>query len=60
MKSLWSREPAAILGALQAVIALAISFGLELSAEQVGAVVAATAAVLALITRSQVTPTKDN
>ena len=59
MKSLWSREPAAIIGAVQAVIALAITFGLELSAEQVGGILAALAAVLGLITRSQVSPTPD-
>jgi hypothetical protein len=56
VKNLWSREPAAILGALQAVIALALSFGLELSTEQVGAILAATAAVLGLVTRSRVSP----
>ena len=54
--SLWGREPALILGALQAVIALAISFGLNLSPEQVGAILAASAAVLAVVTRSQVSP----
>ena len=59
MKNLWNREPAAILGALQAVLALALSFGLELSTEQVGAILAATAAVLGVITRSQVSPTSD-
>lgn len=51
---LWKREPALILGAVQAVIALALSFGLNLSVEQVGAILAATAAVLALVTRAQV------
>jgi hypothetical protein len=59
VKNLWNREPAAILGALQAVLALALSFGLELSTEQVGAILAATAAVLGVITRSQVSPTSD-
>ena len=57
MKSLWNREPAAILAALQAIIAVAVSFGLDLSAEQVGGILAATAAVLGLVTRSRVTPT---
>ena len=59
MKSLWNREPAAILAALQAIIAVAVSFGLDLSAEQVGGILAATAAVLGLITRSKVSPTPD-
>lgn len=54
--TLWGREPALILGALQAVIALAISFGLDLSPGQVGAILAASAAVLAVVTRSQVSP----
>lgn len=59
MKNLWNREPAAILAALQAIIAMAVSFGLDLSAEQVGGILAATAAVLGLITRSKVSPTPD-
>ena len=53
---IFKREPAAILAALNAVIALAIGFGLDLSSAQVGLILAATAAVLGLITRSQVTP----
>lgn len=58
MNKLLGREPALILGAVQAVIALAIAFGLDLSVEQTGAILAATAAVLAVIVRSQVTPTR--
>lgn len=56
MGNLWGREPAMVLAALQAVLALAIAFGLDLSAEQVGAVVAASAAILGLVTRTQVAP----
>lgn len=56
MKNLWNREPAAIIAALQTLLAVAITFGLNLSAEQVGGILAATAAVLGLITRSQVSP----
>ena len=56
MKNLWNREPAAIIAALQTLLAVAITFGLDLSAEQVGGILAATAAVLGLITRSQVSP----
>jgi hypothetical protein len=59
VKNLWNREPAAVLAALQALIAVAVSFGLSLSAEQVGGILAATAAVLGLITRSQVSPTDE-
>ena len=52
-----SREPALILGAVQAAVALAVSFGLSLTPEQVGAILALTAAALAIITRHFVTPT---
>lgn len=44
-------EPAAILGAIQAALALAVSFGLKLDAEQVGAIMALAAAVVALVVR---------
>lgn len=55
---IFGREPALILGLVGAVIALAISFGLDWSTEQVGAVMAATSAFLGLITRSVVSPSK--
>ena len=51
-------EPALIIAAVQAIIALAVSFGLHLSPEQIGAIMAVTAAILGLITRSFVTPVK--
>lgn len=54
---LFTREPALILGFVQALLALALGFGLDWTAEQMALVLAATAAALALITRSQVTPT---
>ena len=54
--SLWGREPAMILAAVQALLALVAAFGLGLSPEQIGAVMALTAAVLGILTRSQVTP----
>lgn len=50
------KEPALVSGFVSAVIALAIAFGLNLSTEQVGAIMALVAAGLAIITRSQVTP----
>ena len=56
MKNLWNREPAMILSALGAAIALLVSFGLDLSDGQIGAITAFAAVVLGLITRSQVTP----
>lgn len=53
---IWKREPALILGVVQAIIALAVAFGFGLSAAQTGAILAVTAAILAVVTRSQVTP----
>jgi hypothetical protein len=50
------REPAMVLALVQASIALVVAFGLRLSADQIGAILAVTAVVLGLITRSQVSP----
>lgn len=55
--SLWGREPAMVLAFVQCVIVLGVSFGLQLTPEQTGAILALTAVVLGLITRSQVSPT---
>jgi hypothetical protein len=52
----FGREPVMALAVVQTVIALAVSFGLDVTAEQVGAITAATAAILGFITRSRVTP----
>lgn len=54
--NLWDREPALILGAVQAVLVLGVSFGLDLTTEQTAAILAATAAILAVVTRQRVTP----
>lgn len=56
---LWNREPAVIMGVVQAVLGMALAFGIELSQEQVGSIMAGTAAVMALVVRSQVVPIKD-
>ncbi len=53
-------EPAVIIGAVNALIALAVGFGLELSTEQVGLIMAAVAALLTLVVRSKVTPLGDS
>lgn len=53
---MWNREPALVMGAIQAAIALAVSFGLDLSPEQIGALLAFSAAVLSLVVRAKVTP----
>jgi hypothetical protein len=52
-------EPALVLGLVQAAVALAVGFGLDLSGEQVALLVAFTAAALSVVTRSQVTPWDD-
>lgn len=49
-------EPALIAGAIEAILALAVAFGLNWSGEQVAAFIAATSAVLALIVRHNVYP----
>ncbi len=40
----------------QAVIALVVAFGLSLAPDQIGAILAVTAVILGLITRSRVSP----
>lgn len=56
MGTLWGREPAMIVALIQSVLVLAVVFGLKLSSEQTGAILAVAAIVLGLITRSQVSP----
>lgn len=58
MGNLWNREPAMILGLLQSGLALYVGFGGHLTGEQIGLLMACSAALLGLITRSQVTPMK--
>jgi hypothetical protein len=49
-------EPALVAGLVQAVLTLVVAFGLDLSTEQVAAILTVTGAVLALVVRSQVSP----
>lgn len=51
------REPAAIAAFIAIVINLAITFGLDLTAEQIALINAVVVAGLALIVRQNVTPT---
>lgn len=51
------REPVLLTGLLEAVLALALAFGFELTGEQVATILAVAVAVLSLVARSQVTPT---
>ena len=55
---MFGKEPAVVLGALQATLALGLSFGLTLTPAQIGAIMAAAAAILSLVVRQQVTPVK--
>lgn len=56
MQKILGREPVLILTAVQAAVVLVAAFGLKLSAEQVAAITAFTAAVLGVLARSKVTP----
>lgn len=49
-------EPVLVTGVVQAALVLAASFGLNLSPEQTGAILAATTALLAFVARSKVIP----
>ena len=51
-------EPALLLGLVGAVISLLLAFGWDATPEQQGAIMAAVVALLAVLTRSQVTPTR--
>lgn len=53
---IFGREPALILGLLSAILALAIGFGLDLTTEQVGLIMAGASALIAVIVRQVVTP----
>lgn len=52
-----NREPALIIGAITAVLAVGVGFGLDISEEQMALIGAALVAIAAVVTRSQVTPT---
>lgn len=56
MQNFWNKEPALIIGFVQSAVILAVSFGLNLTTEQQGAILAVTSTLLALLTRSKVTP----
>ena len=56
ISNLWNREPALVVGFVQAAIALAVSFGLTLSPVQIAGILGFTAAALALVVRRKVSP----
>ena len=49
---MWTKEPALIVGFVGAAIALGVSFGLPVTAEQVGFIMALVTAGLAFVTLS--------
>lgn len=49
-------EPAVVVSLVSAIIALAVSFGLNISAEQTGAIMAVVTILAGLLIRSQVKP----
>lgn len=49
-------EPVLVTALVQAVIGLIVAFGVGLTGEQTAAILAVTAAALALVARSKVTP----
>lgn len=53
---MFKTEPALLIGALNALIALAVGFGLELTGEQQALIAAAVAAVLSVAVRRRVSP----
>ena len=53
-------EPVLIQGLVQAVLGVVLAFGVDLSNEQVGAIMAVTAVVLSIIARMFVTPTSSD
>lgn len=57
MLKLWAKEPTLVVGLVSTIIALVVAFGIRLTADQVGAIMAVVSALGALAVRSQVTPT---
>jgi uncharacterized membrane protein len=54
---LWQREPVLVIAVVQSILALVMTFGVKLTIEQTGAILAAVSAILGLLARSQVSPT---
>lgn len=56
MSTIFGREPVLFLGAVGALLNLAVAFGLPVSAEQLSVANIAVAAVVSFFARSKVTP----
>jgi hypothetical protein len=54
VNGLWRAEPAALIGAVRAVLVAAVGFGLDLSAEQITSLVLALEAIATVLTRKAV------
>ena len=50
------QEPVMLQGIVQAILGLAVSFGTNLSTQQIAGILALSASILSFVTRSQVTP----
>lgn len=50
-------EPVLVVALVQTVLTLAVTFGLHLTTEQTGAILAVTGAILAIVARGKVQPT---
>jgi hypothetical protein len=61
MKALWEKmmnEPVLLLNLVNMLLAAGVAFGLDLTMEQKTAIIAVSTAVLNIVARSQVTPTR--
>ncbi len=56
MQNFWDTEPALIIGFVQSAIVLVVSFGVDLTGGQTAAILAITASLLSILTRSRVSP----
>lgn len=52
--TIFGREPALIYGAIAAIIAIAVGFGLPVTAEQTGLILAGVTAIIAVVIRQSV------
>lgn len=55
---MFGREPALWLGAIQALVALLVGFGLNITTEQMSLILVASGAIIALLTRRASVPTQ--
>lgn len=54
--NLWNREPALVVGFVQAILSLGLAFGLSLTPEQMSGILVLAAAALSLVVRRKVSP----